>query len=90
MRIVKSGIYKAMIQLVLYTTSHCHLCEQAEALLVSLTIQYEITWIPVEIADDNNLIEKYGIRIPVIKRIDNYTEINWPFSREEIIDFITA
>ncbi|MFZ3086619.1 MAG: glutaredoxin family protein [Methylotenera sp.] len=79
-----------MVQLALYSTTHCHLCEQAEALLISLTIQYDITWIPIEIADDNNLIEKYGIRIPVIKRIDNYTEIDWPFNKEEIIDFITA
>lgn len=90
LRIVKLGIYKVMVQLVLYSTSHCHLCEQAEALLISLTIQYDITWIPIEIADDNDLIEKYGIKIPVIKRIDNHTEINWPFSREEIIYFITA
>jgi len=79
-----------MVQLALYSTAHCHLCELAEALLISLTIQYDITWIPIEIADDDNLIEKYGIRIPVIKRIDNYTEIDWPFNKEEIIDFITA
>ena len=78
-----------MVQLVLYTTSHCHLCEAAEALLINLTKQYDISWMPIEITDDDNLIEKYGIKIPVIKRIDNNAEIYWPFSTKEIISLIT-
>lgn len=79
-----------MKQLVLYTTSHCHLCEQAEALLIHLKDQYEINLIPIEISDDDELTEKYGIKIPVIKRIDNQTELNWPFSENDIVMLIRA
>lgn len=79
-----------MTQLVLYTTSHCHLCEQALELLIRLKEQYAINWITKEISDDDDLIEKYGIRIPVIQRIDNQSELNWPFSENEIVMLIKA
>lgn len=62
--------------LVLYTTSGCHLCERAEALVrrhggtaVGL----------VEIADDAELLERYGVRIPVLRRWDTGRELDWPF-----------
>lgn len=79
-----------MTQLVLYTTSHCHLCEQALELLIRLKEQYAINWITKEISDDDDLIEEYGIRIPVIQRIDNQSELNWPFSENDIVMLIKA
>jgi len=66
------------------------LCEQAEALLVNISKIYDINWQIVEIAEDSELIENYGLRIPVIKRMDNNTEINWPFSTVDVERFITA
>lgn len=77
-----------MTQLVLYTTSHCHLCEQAEALLINLKERYPIHWLTKEISDDDDLTEKYGVRIPVIQRIDNQSELNWPFSEDDIVMLI--
>lgn len=79
-----------MVQLILYSTSHCHLCEEAEALLTSLTKQYDINWVPIEITNDDNLVEKYGTKIPVIKRVDNHSEISWPFSAKEIANLIAT
>jgi len=79
-----------MKQLVLYTTSHCHLCEQAEAMLIHLKSRYEVNWLLQEISDDDVLTEKYGIRIPVIARIDNQAELNWPFTENDIAIFIQA
>jgi len=79
-----------MTHLMLYTTSHCHLCEQAEALLTNLAKQYAFHWLTTEISDDDDLIEKYGIRIPVIQRIDNQSEVNWPFTENDIVMLIKA
>ena len=79
-----------MTQLVLYTTSNCHLCEQALAFLINLKNQHRINWLIKEISDDDELIEKYGIRIPVIQRIDNLAELNWPFSQNDIVMLIKA
>lgn len=79
-----------MTQLVLYTTSHCHLCEQALALLINTKQQYTIDWLTKEISDDDELIEKYGIKIPVLQRVDNHAELNWPFSADDIVRLISA
>ncbi len=79
-----------MQQLNLYSTTHCHLCEQAEALLVNLSIQHDIRWQIIEITEDDELLERYGLIIPVIKRLDNDTEIAWPFTSDEIREFISA
>ncbi|MFG6158045.1 glutaredoxin family protein [Halomonas sp. 1390] len=54
-----------MIRLRLYTTLGCHLCEQLEALLATLCAEpYRLE--RVEISDDDALVERYGVRIPVL------------------------
>lgn len=78
------------INLNLYSTSHCHLCEQAESLLVTLSKQYDIRWMLVEITDDAELLENYGIKIPVLKRLSDQSEIVWPFTIVDVEWFITA
>jgi predicted DCC family thiol-disulfide oxidoreductase YuxK len=72
------------IHLNLYSTSHCHLCEQAEALLISLSAQHDIQWLNIEIADDAALLERYEIKIPVLKNVDTNVELAWPFTLQDI------
>lgn len=73
----------------LYTTLGCHLCEQAHAMLLHLSANgWALEIDTVEIADDDDLIEKYGIRIPVLKT--GGQELGWPFSLEELQVFLTA
>jgi len=60
----------------LYTTSGCHLCEQAENLIGR---QGNITFKAVEITDDTQLLERYGVRIPVLQRLETGEELDWPF-----------
>jgi len=33
----------------------------------------------VDIATDEKLIEQYGVRIPVVKRLDVPDDLGWPF-----------
>lgn len=68
----------------LYGTACCHLCEEAQAILHELGIQAE----RVDIADDDELLEKYGIRIPVLKRVDTGAELGWPFDAEAVARFL--
>ncbi len=63
------------LTLLLYTTSGCHLCEQAETLLQSAGASVEM----VEIADDEALLERYGVRIPVLRHAQTDRELDWPF-----------
>ncbi|MGM0693586.1 MAG: glutaredoxin family protein [Pseudomonadota bacterium] len=54
-----------MIRLRLYTTLGCHLCEQLEALLATLCAEhYRLE--RVEISEDEGLVTRYGVRIPVL------------------------
>lgn len=68
----------------LYSTSYCHLCEQAEELIDSLKKEYDISFLIIDIAHDMNLEATYERKIPVLKRLDNNQEIGWPFFREDI------
>ena len=79
-----------MRQFVLYSTAHCHLCEQAEKLLINLQHEYEFQWEITEISNDDGLIEQYGIRIPVIHCINTTAELNWPFTQNDVMKFIQS
>lgn len=72
-----------MTTIILFTTAGCHLCDQAEIILDSMDVQID----KVEIGDDDDLVERYGIRIPVLQFTDN-SELNWPFEQHEIITII--
>lgn len=77
----------AMIkQLTLYSTSNCHLCELAYALLMPLAVGFKHT--VIDIADDEALLAQYGLRIPVLHRNDSKTELNWPFNQADIVEYL--
>lgn len=57
-----------MKRLTLYTTLGCHLCEQLEAELARLGCA-DIELERVEIAVDEALVERYGVRIPVLRDV---------------------
>ncbi len=69
-----------MTVITLLTTAGCHLCEQAEAILNTLNVDVN----KIEIGDDDDLVERYGTRIPVLKFADN-SILNWPFDRLDIL-----
>jgi glutaredoxin len=71
-----------MLPLTLYTTSGCHLCEHAEAILEQAAHVYEA----VDIADDLSLMERYGVTIPVVKD-DSGRELGWPFDGTQLAAF---
>lgn len=76
-----------MKELILYSTVGCHLCEQALALIEPvLDDKYQI--VEVDISDSDDLMARYGIRIPVIARADNGTEIGWPFDQQQFLAFL--
>ena len=74
--------------LVLYTTAGCHLCEQAAAMLAELEAQGQVRIEAVDIANDEQLVERYGIRIPVVKDVERDQEIGWPFAMGDLLRLI--
>ncbi len=71
--------------LTLYSTSHCHLCDDAVAILNKLAAN---PFAIVEITDNEQLLLTYGTRIPVLRREDNGAELNWPFNAQDVVQFL--
>lgn len=71
----------------LYSTLGCHLCEQAKVIVWPLLSQYQFQLQEVDISVDDDLIEDYGIRIPVLGVANYSKELNWPFSAQQVDEF---
>jgi hypothetical protein len=74
----------AQIDAKLYGTGFCHLCEKAEEILR----QAGITAVKIDIVEDDNLFDRYSLRIPVLKRVDNDAELDWPFDAATAARFL--
>ncbi len=79
-----------MRKLEFYSTTACHLCELAEAMLrqqiPSEAMEIEL----VDISESDLLIREYGERIPVLKFTDSGAELGWPFSEEDLQLFLNG
>lgn len=76
------------MELVFFTTSHCQLCDLAEALLINTPMETPVPVEAIDIAESEQLVEKYGTRIPVLRRNDTGAELDWPFDREQLLTFL--
>lgn len=71
------------LALTLYSTLGCHLCELAEDIIYQSDHCQSIHLEIVDIADDENLLKHYGLKIPLVKNLDSDNEIGWPFGLNE-------
>jgi len=70
------------MRLKLYVTAGCHLCEDAQAVLVQAGLA-EVAE-RVEIGYDAQLAERYGWRIPVLRIEPGGVELDWPFGAADV------
>jgi glutaredoxin len=68
----------------LYGTTFCHLCEEAEFVLRETGVEAA----HIDIAEDDALLERYGTRIPVLQRMDTGAELGWPFDAAAVSRFL--
>jgi hypothetical protein len=71
----------------LFSTSGCHLCEVAEALLMPF-VEHGLLVELIDIAEREDWVEQYGLSIPVLRRCDTGAELNWPFEAEQVVSFL--
>lgn len=76
------------MKLELFGTSGCHLCEIAELLLNEAFERDEDPFDVeiIEIAEDPALMDRYGLRIPVLRAGE--IEIDWPFTIDDLLEFL--
>lgn len=68
-------------------TPGCHLCEVAEAVLMSF-VENGLLVELIDIAEQEAMVECYGLRIPVLRRCDTGAELDWPFDGTQVADFL--
>ncbi len=76
-----------LISLTLYHTAGCHLCEEAENLVMAYLASRDLSPAVLDkkdIADDQALLERYGVSIPVLREMKSGRELHWPFGPEDI------
>lgn len=79
-----------MRRLYLYTTAACHLCEIAEEVLAGVLPGRALELEKVDISESDELMARYGIRIPVLRLEDSGDELGWPFDAESVAGFLEA
>ena len=71
----------------LFQRDDCHLCDLAlEVLAEARAPAFESVFID----DDQGLEERYGIRVPVFRDEGAGTELDWPFSVDQVRAFVSA
>jgi glutaredoxin len=79
-----------IINLTFYTTDGCHLCEEAKVLLLRLTEQrpdrFQLK--VIDIVESESLINKYGVRIPVVTKDQTDEDLGWPFSYDDLLNYV--
>lgn len=77
-----------MSRLLLYSRPDCHLCEEAEDLLA--VVDPDRTVEVVDIEDDIALLDRYGVRVPVLRLEPAGRELAWPFDAPTLTRFLKA
>jgi hypothetical protein len=76
-----------MQPMILYFQEDCHLCDDAEVLL--LAGGYAGDYRKVDIESDLELLKTYGIHVPVLQRMDNGKQLFWPFDLDAVNGFLS-
>ena len=88
MNFVNTDGLQIMKRFKFFTTHGCHLCEQANNLLDELHDRYSFEMEIVDISSEENLVEKYGLIIPVVLNVENNELLCWPFDKDGVVKLL--
>ena len=75
------------MRLTLFQRDDCHLCDLAlEVLAAARVPEFDSVFID----EDPTLDDRYGVRVPVLRREDDGAELDWPFGADEAAAFVSA
>ncbi|GAB2565043.1 glutaredoxin family protein [Dyella jejuensis] len=74
-----------MAEFVLYQRDYCHLCDQALAVLAQARApDFDSIWVD----DSQELVQRYGVRVPVLRDLRDGRELDWPFDAAAVARWI--
>lgn len=71
---------------ILYTRPGCHLCDGVVLMLQAMNVAYR----PVNIDEDPELEQRYGLSIPVLRLPDTGQELYFPFDDDRLRKFLES
>lgn len=77
-----------MIEVILYSRSDCHLCEEAKRELDSLQLEIPHRLIVIDVDQDPKLRKQYGFNVPVVSTGPYHVQA--PISRQDLIITLKA
>lgn len=77
-----------MTTILLYTTDACTLCDNALSMIKVCINKQTQRLSVIDIVEHDDLIERYGDKIPVLYRADKHSQLNWPFSPADVHNFL--
>lgn len=77
-----------MSQFLLMSSVGCHLCDQATEIIVNNMNPQKHQVDEVDIAYDDQLMDRYALLIPVLLEEGSGEELRWPFDTNQLLEFI--
>ena len=76
-----------MPDLILYQRDYCHLCDLALAVLAEARApEFDSVWVD----DADELEQRYGTRVPVLRDTCGRRELDWPFDAAAVRAFLAT
>ncbi len=77
-----------MIELMLFGTEACHLCEEAELIIQQSQYENKLILSKIDIAQESDWYEQYAIHIPVLLHTETNKELFWPFDHQQFCQYM--
>ena len=75
-------------RLILYSTDHCTLCDEALDMLLSMPELGGSSVRVVDIAVEDELYVRFAEHIPVLADVDGGAELVWPFNQASVLAWL--
>ena len=75
----------------LYSSEGCHLCEHALEIISNVIPEHQINVVDIidaNVDGEQNLVELYGVHIPVLERLSDNSKLFWPFVQSQVVELI--
>ncbi len=72
----------------LYTRNRCPLCDKAKKIIIELAEEWDFQYVEYDIAESDELTEKYGLMIPVVE-IDSEEIQYGQIDKRRILEVLT-
>lgn len=79
-----------MVTVELLGTLGCHLCDDAEQVLIAALDLSKVQVELVDIAESDALMQAYAMRIPVLRHVATTSELDWPFQVDQVQRFVAC